>query len=354
MIMKTVKLLLVMFLSIAVAGCGGGSSGASSNNSAVLIQSILLPNVNGLNGNASIVAMSYTDISNAGASTGFKETLKIYQQDAVHPDLLLDLSSVYLGVDTLYHRLSDITLSQQWATVTMNYNNIPPVPPEGWVALVPMSNPTYSLSATLSFPATTLDRAVAMGNWLVVASNTDIALYDITVPASPVLKTTYVLSANTTSMVALANGFFVITNNGYVYMDVSNPASITFTETANADIKQSKKAYLIGNKIYIGGTSKYAGKAKIARVDVTTPSTPIVEIINDQIDGTLVDFSYDSVDGYYLQMTDSVKLYKETSGVLSLSKSASLTSYPNNASQLYAYNGRFYIGKGGMNIYRIP
>ena len=349
--MKIINFVLIIFFSIVVVACGGeggGGGGGSSSNSPVLVQSIPLY-ANGLNGNGAIVVASYTDSSSAGATTGFKETLKIYQQDTVNPDLLLDLSSVYLGVDTLYHRLADITLNSQWAAITMNDN----ISTQGWVALVPMAGPTYSLSTTLTFPAI-LDRAVAMGNWLLVASTTDIALYDITNPASPVLKASYVLSASSTSMVALANGFFVITNNGYGYMDVSNPASVIFTETANADIKQSKKSYLIGNKIYIGGPSKYAGNAKIARVDVTTPGTPTVDIINDQISGTFVDFSYDSFDGYYLQLTDSVKLYKETNGALSLSKSASLTGYSNAASQLHAYNGRLYIGKWSMNVYRMP
>jgi hypothetical protein len=342
-----VKLLLLMLLCIEFVGCGGGTS-AISNNSPVLVQSIPLY-ANGLNGNGNIIAASYTDQSGAGATTGFKETLNIYQQDSVNPDLLLNLGSVYLGVDTLYHRLADVTLNAQWATVTMNDNLLT----QGWVALVPLSGPSYSLSATLLINAT-LDRAVAMGNWLLIASSTSVALYDITTPSAPVLKTSFPLSASTTSMIALANGFFVISNNGYGYMDVSNPLNITFTEAANADIKASQKANLIGNKIYIGGPSKYAGKVKIARVDVTVPGTPIVDIINDQINGTFVDFSYDSVDSYYLQMTDSVQLYKETNGVLSLNKSASLMSNFNNASQLHAYNGRFYIGKWGMKIYRMP
>lgn len=346
--MKIINFIYVIFFSIVVVACGGGGS-RSSSTSPVSVQSIPLANANGLNGNGSIIAMSYTDASGAGSFAGFKETLKVYQQDAVNPDLLLDLSSVYLGVNTLYHRLADITLNSQWTTVTINFNEAA----QGWVALVPMAGPTYSLSATLPFNAT-LDRAVAMGNWLLVASTTDIALYDITDPVSPVLKASYILSASSTSMVALSNGFFVITNNGYGYMDVSNPASVTFTETANADIKQSKKAYLTGNKIYIGGPSKYAGYAKIARVDVTTPGTPTVDIINDRISGTFVDFGYDSVDGYYLQLTDSVKLYTEAGGVLSLKKSASLSSYSKNASQLHAHKGRFYIGSGGVNIYRMP
>jgi LVIVD repeat len=339
-----------LFILICVSSCGSsGGFGGGSGNTPVTVQTVQFMNSNGVNGNGNIVVASYTDASNAGANTGFKETLKIYQQDSTNRDLLLDLSSVYLGVDTLYHRISDITLNSQWATITMNYNEL--YTNQGWVALVPLSGPNYTLSATLPFNAT-LDRAVASGNWLLVASGIDLALYSISTPTSPVLAGSYSLSSDTTSMVALSNGFFVITNNGFAYLNTSDPSNIT--ETTNADIKQSKKAYLIGNKVYIGGPSKYAGKIKLARIDVTTPSNPSIDFINDQIDGTFTDFSYDGVDGYYLQTSDSVKLYKESSGTLTLVQSVSLTSYSRSASQLYASNGRFYTTTGGLTIYRMP
>lgn len=340
---------VLLCFGFLIGGCGSDSNN-NSNNSPVLVQSIPLY-ANGLNGNGNIVVASYTDSSNAGANTGFKETLKIYRQDPLNADLLFDLSSVYLGVDTLYNRVSDITLNPQWATVTMNDNEL--YTNRGWVALVPLSGPNYTLSATLEFNAT-LDRAVAVADWLLVASNTDLALYSISTPTALVLKGSYSLSTSTTSLTALSNGFFITTNNGYANIDITDPLNILFTETANVDIKQSKKAYLIGNKLYIGGPSKYAGKVKIARLDLTTPNNPAIDIINDQINGAFIDFSYDGVDGYYLQTVDSVKLYKETGSSLSLMKSASLSSYSNNASQFYAYNNRFYIGKWSMNIYKMP
>jgi hypothetical protein len=349
--MNAINWILLIFLGAVTTACGGGGGGSGNpNNSALLVQSISSLNVNGLNGNGNIVVMSYTDTSSPGSTTGFKETLKIYKQDSVNPDFLLDLSSVYLGVDTLYHRVSDITLNDQWATVTINFNLSAD---QGWVALVPMAGPAYSLSVTLSFDAT-LDRAIAMGNWLLVASTTELAIYDITIPAAPVFKASFMLTAGTTSLAASTNGFFVITNNGYGYVDVSDPANVTYAETANVDIKQSKKAYLIGTKLYIGGPSKFAGKMKIARLDVTTPGAPAVEIINDQINGTFVDFGYDGVGGYYLQLTDSVMLFKEVNSALSLSTSASLMSSARSVSQFYAHKNRFYSANSGLNIYKMP
>src|SRR5205814_533688 len=99
--LNSIGTFLVCLLALAACG-GGGGGGTGASNSPVLVQSVPFPNTNGLNGNGNIIALSYTDASSAGSFAGFKETLKIYQQDSINPDLLLDLSSVYLGVDTLY------------------------------------------------------------------------------------------------------------------------------------------------------------------------------------------------------------------------------------------------------------
>lgn len=346
----TAVIKLCIFLLFCSCGSGGGASGAGSTSA--IIQNIPLENVNGVNGNGNIIVASYTDTTTHGGNTGFKETLKIYQQDSTNPDLLLNLSSVYLGVDTLYHGVPDITLNSQWATITMNDTDLGAN--DGWVALVSLSGPNYTLAATLAFNAT-LDRSVAADNWLLVASSTDLELYSIATPTAPVLTGLYTLSSTTTSMVALPHGFFVITNNGYAYLNTSDPLNITFSETADSDIKQSKSAYLIGNKLYIGGPSKYAGKIKIARVDLTTPSSPAVDIINDQIDGNLNGFSYDGGEGYYVETFDKVMQYKDAGGVLGLNKEVSSTSYSRSgASQFYSWNGRYYTAVSGFNVCRMP
>ena len=86
--MKITNYILIIFFSFVIVACGGGSdggSGGNSSNSPILVQSIDLY-ANGLNGNGDIVVASYTDQSSAGATTGFKETLNIYQQDVVNPD----------------------------------------------------------------------------------------------------------------------------------------------------------------------------------------------------------------------------------------------------------------------------
>ena len=120
--------------------------------------------------------------------------------------------------------------------------------------------------------------------------------------------------------------------------------------------KQAKKAYLIGSKIYIGGPSKYAGKCKIARIDISNPLSPQIDYINDTIDGTFCDFSYDVASGiYYLVNTDKVLWYWESGGSIVNIGSATLTAYTLSYSQSYAWNNIFYFGTpgAGLNIYKM-
>ncbi len=320
---------------------------ATPNHSAVLVGSLPFINFNGLNGYGDLIGLSYTDVSNTGSFSGFRETLKLFKQDSIDPDLLIDLSSVYLGVDTLYHRVSDITLNDQWAVVTLNFND----GPQGWVALVSLKNsPSFTLDALLTIQ-TTLDRAIAGNNWLLVAANTSLSLFDITSPSSPVLETSFAATSNTTALVALPTGFWVITNNGYGVVDTSDVNNITYTEKSDLDIKGSNKAYLIGNKLYLGGPSKFVGYSKAARLDLTTPSAPMIDLLHDQIPGNFLDFAFDGDKSYFLLTPSSVVLLQEVNDSLSVIDSFLTQAFAGRASQFYAWANRYYHRE---NIYRIP
>ena len=336
----------------------------------VFIRSFELINSRELTGIGNIIGTTYTD-ETTGA---YAETLKIYQQDSTDADLLIELCSVYLGIDTLYHGVADIELNSQWATIAMNASLSTG---NGWVALVPLSGPSYSLSALITLGDNNISKAVAMGEWLLVTSKATLTVYSITTPSSPVQKGTYTLSSIPTSITGLPNGFFITTANGYAFLDVSNSSNITLSEeTANdnaANIRQADKAYLIDNKLYIGGPSKYTGMYKIARLDMTTPSSPTIDIIEDKIswtdsnyyDGELSNFGYDGANAeYYVQNNDIVRIYKEDNGVLTLTMSLAFPSYefvnpPSNYGSFYVWNGRFYTegsgsSYGGISIYRTP
>lgn len=337
-------------VAIFLTGCGSGSGSNSSQSD--LIQSIPI-NINGLNGGNNIIVALSPD-----QSGGYRETIKIYQQDSINNDSLLEVSTVYTGNDTIYHVVSDVNVNNQWITVTMN-ESPPPFgsPPIGWIALVPLTGPSrYSLAAMYRFDNFTNDRAVSIDSWLLVSSGAGLQLYDISLLSSPTLSKSFVSTSNPTCIIAIQNGFYIITNSGYGYINTSDPLNITFSEVADLDIKQAKKAFLIGSKMYIGGPSKYAGKCKIARIDISNPLAPQIDHINDTIDGTFCDFSYDAASGiYYLVNPDKVLWYWESGGSIVNIGSTRLTAYTLSYSQSYAWNSRFYFGTpgSGLNTYKM-
>jgi len=338
-------------MMLLVAACGGGGDGGGSGAGPISLGNVPYMNLRGLNGHGSVVVTSYTDTSNAGVSSGFKETLAIYRQDTAHPGALLNLGNVFLGVETLYHRLTSLDINDQWATATINYND----GALGWVSLVSMSGPNYSLAAVLELNQT-LDHAVAHDHWLVVTAGAAAMLYDISKPQSSVLSKTFILSSPTSTIVALGDGFLLITDSGYAFL---NPGNATLVESSNIDIKSSKKAYLVGTNLYIGGPSKYAGKSKVAKLDMSVPVSPAVTMLNDTVDGELIDFAYDGAGGYFLatgaQLSgNQIQMFVESSGALTLRQSAPYTSYANAASQFFASQGIFYTTTSGLGIYKMP
>ncbi|HET7826596.1 MAG TPA: hypothetical protein VFK90_14775, partial [Anaeromyxobacter sp.] len=193
---------------VLVLGCASSSSDA--NGPIAPTRSIAVPpNTDALTGYGNTFALEFTDVSNNGSFAGFRATLQLYRWDAAYPKDLLDLGTVYLGVDTLYQRLSDIALSADRATVTLNFNDAP----SGWVAVVDTSGPTPSSAVTvpLSF---TIDRAVASGRWLLAAAANALTLVDLESPGFPVVKT-FDMGTTATLLLAVSDGFLVFTNAGY-------------------------------------------------------------------------------------------------------------------------------------------
>jgi len=334
-------LILTLFMS-HIAGCGSGGGGGGST-PIQSIQSVPLMNIQVMSGYGNLFAVAHLESTIGGT---FREQLKLFQQDSTKPDQLLDLGTLDLGIQDISSMALNVTLSPDWAVVTMN---------NGIVDLVSLSTaPNYSLAATLLVNYQP-DRCIASGNLLLTALNTSLEVYDISNPGSPILKKQLTLSAANTSLVALPHGFYVITQNGYGYVDTTNPSNITLAEAVQADIKQSINAYLFGSKLYIGGPSRYAGKSKIARVDVTTPTNPAVELINDQIPDAFGSFSYDNLGNYYIQTEPGVSRYNESSGSLTLTKKVTTGhNIPLNG-EFYAYNDRFYLrDQETLLIYRMP
>ena len=346
------RTICAVVLASVMGACGGGGSSAPpppppAPSGASLVATVPLSNVLALNGTGNAIVASTMDTTST-----FKETLVIYRQDPAQPDLLVNAGTVYLGVDTLYHRVSSLDVNDQWAAVTINEN----FSTQGWVSLVSMAGPTYTLDRMLTLTGP-LDRAVARDHWLVVAAGTSVGLYDITAPHAPVLSNTFTLDSPVTTLVAVGGGFMLVTHNGYVFLD---PVASTVLAVPHADIKSSVKAYLVGSTLYIGGPSKFAGKSKVAKVDVSTPTAATVTMLNDMIDGAFADFAHDGAGGYFVQTANTVYRYVESAGGITLSQSAPFVGVGLGFSRFYAHRGRFYSTTiengipGALYVYRMP
>ena len=346
---KSLSLIFIAVVALIINGCGGGGGGIEDSD-LVTIQTLPFPDLHGVNGRSDIIGAAYVEVT-AGSS----KRLNIYQQNSGNPDELLEWGSVYLGndVDVLYTMINDVTLSQDWATVVVNGTGYPGYD-DGYVALVSLQNhPNYSLGSLMVFSGVYVDRAIAMEDWLVVASGATLQVFDISSVTAPILAGTFSSAGDSTSMVSVPSGFYVFTTAGYVHVDYSNPTNVTFTDVSSADLKQTKKVYAVGNKLYIGGPSIVAGNIRIGRVDVSVPANPVLDFTKNDIAGNYVDFSIDGTD-YYVMTSNMLLRYIETGGNFSLDKSAGY-SYEvriGDNSQLYTWNSRIYTLEqfGGLSI----
>src|SRR5437763_4647462 len=162
---------------------GGGGLDAGPPPALTFVRSVSIGlNLNALDGSDDILGVSYTDTTNTGSNTGFRETLHLFKHQSATPNDLLDLGNVYLGIDTLYHRVPHIAFSQDWAAVTIDFTD----GDRGWIALVSLAGPAPVRTATLDL-SYVLDRALAAGRWLLVAGGPSLDLFDLVNPSSPSL-----------------------------------------------------------------------------------------------------------------------------------------------------------------------
>jgi hypothetical protein len=329
------KKLLILFLLI-FSSCTLHDDISSSTDNLQLLTSDTELNADGLNGYNDIIAFCYADYSN-----GFDETVKLYQYESNNPDGVLYLDSIALGVGD--KKLVDIEVNEDWVTVTMNSYTTP----VSVVALISLSD-LSNLSLTKKFNYNNAsDSAVANQSYLLVSNGTSLKIYEI---STGNLMADFSIVSEVSSAVALNNGFFVITGNGYVVVDTSDPSSIDYNSYSNDDIKGSEKSYLYGNMLYIAGPSKYVGKTKIAKVDITNPLSPVMVLLKDDINKTYMDFSYDTDGSYYLVTGTEIIKYIESGNRLVFDSSSSLDYFDHGLSVIHAINQRLFLN--GMDVYK--
>lgn len=328
-------LILTLAVSSLLSGCGGGGGGADAPGGPATIETLSLRALAVEGQGQNVVAVTET-----GQGVDYRANLAFFQQDGQSPDLLLTLNTVSLGIPTTDTSVSNITLTPAWAVATIG----------PYVAGVSLANaPAFSLN--FLFQIGGVSKACATGNWLLVTDDTELVLFDISDPANPVALPPLTPQPLTrvTGLNASAGGFFVFTENGYMYIDLSSPTDIKVTAISDLDLGKAEKVYCYANKLYLAGPSKLAGKSKIARVDVSTPEVPVIEIINNNIPGEFFDFAFDGMQTCYILLDGMyISKYVFEQGNLNQAGIAPLTSYTSAASQLYSYKGIYYYSAPGF------
>ena len=314
------------------------SDDISSSGPLIKLSSISLVGLQAVSGSGDIVVAEYTD----SAGVNFPATLNLYQQDNSDPDNLLFLSSVYLGVDTLYKSTIFINSNNDWVAVALNDNS----GNNGWAALVSLAQyGSYTLDVLLPV-ANTINQVAAKNDWLLVTHDNAIDLYDISNRTSPVLHTTFPNNIYITEITAIQSGFILFTSNGYAFIDYTDPGNVTYNDYLNINIKSTAKAYLNGASLYISGPSINVGKSQFGKLNVADPHNIIIDYIINDIEGDFEDFSFDSIEHCYILTNQVLNKYLSTNGELIFTTPINILN-SSDISLMHAYNERLY--GGGVN-----
>jgi hypothetical protein len=334
--------LVLTWLALA-AGCGSNSPGLAP------LQTIDLPNLSGVAGYQDVVVAQWIPFSGG-------DKLQIYRQDAADPDRLLLTASVDLGGGSSFAR--DIGVTADWVVATSNGPRL--------VALSPTPSFVGSVfvgdTPTSNFPIT-VDRAIARGAFLFVASGATLRLYSLADPAHPMPTSSFDATGPIHAVAAVPAGFLAF-GDGFL-VGLSTPAQPVWTSKASAQLPFSSKAIAAGTQVVVAGQGHVAGRSQIARVDATDPTNPSVLLSADDLPVQFTDFAWDGSTLYSLfgpgtttpgYNTSPLLLLREDHGQLrSLGTSQIWPVYGGErASMAYAWNGRLYRAEIGMKAYRLP
>jgi len=354
--LTTLYSLVFIFSMALLAGCGGGS-GSSSSGSLELIEDYtgyISGAVNGYEENIFLAQRSYY-------SSDRDQFLYAYRQDSASPELLVEEDSVYLDLDNEFTSAKRMNVNSEWTATVLQYAYTPAGETkeiESYITLVSTERPNDGRALELfsAIPDVDIIDTVAYNGLLLIASDTELAVFNISDVSSPLLEGSYTINNTFSSLVAVPGGFYAFHSNGLTYVNCSDIDNITFTEIVDEDIKKAQRAWLVGNDLYIGGPSKYTDMSKIVKLDISNPSSPQILYIDDQIDGVARDFAYDTASRKFyvalksLDNKDIILGYTESTNGFSQINSFQLT---HRVDSFYVWNGFFYIDDYDMSVYKL-
>jgi hypothetical protein len=321
----------------------------SSSNGLVALQTIELPNLDGVAGYQDIVVAHWIPFTGG-------DTLQVYRQDPANPDRLLVNGSVSLTGGSASAR--DIGVTADWAVVTSG--------PTSLVSLSPspslIGQVFLGATATSNFPIT-VDRAVAHGAFLFVASGATLRLYSLADPAHPAPSASFDAAGSIRAVAAVPAGF-VAFGDGFM-VGLSNPAQPVWTPKSTAQLPFARKAIAAGARVAVAGQGHIAGRSQIAKIDATDPANPSVLLSADDLPLEFVDFAWDGSTSYSVfgpgtttpnyNTSPLLLLHEDQAQLRSLGMSQAWPVYSGDrASMAYAWNGRLYRVEIGMKLYRLP
>jgi hypothetical protein len=175
-------------------------------------------------------------------------------------------SAVVRGVSLSAAELSRIKTENDWATLSLNGNLVP--------VELSTADPNYPwIIGNYDTPGNALNVQI-VGNLAYSVDGYSLQIIDISNPASPTFKGSYVFPVSTYS------GVQVVGNLAYLYgtgslqiIDISNPASPTFKGSyGNRSVSDVQ---VVGNLAYLVSDNYFSGYSDLQIIDISNPASPI-------------------------------------------------------------------------------
>lgn len=280
-----------------------------------------------------VAALDYNGASQLPGHDVFEGILYLGRREPATPMELVDLGAVPLGATV--QPFEHISVTADWVTVVLG----------GSLCVVSLTPPAPELRAT--FLTGQGVRAIASGRWLLYASGTSLFVRDLENPGSGFPQVGDVLAAggNVTGLAEVSGGFLVFTTGGYGHVNMAGDVP-AYAFTASADLRLFEKAYGSGSELFAGGPSPFLGKARVARIDATTPAAPVLAAYAD-VEGAYEDFAYDGA-GTYVAMLQGRDWGSHGVAVLRASGNAIAYGATHDLTRVLRTEGSFAHARAGM------
>jgi hypothetical protein len=267
--------------ALSLGACGSDPAGPASPLSPAKTFPLGAWNLLAVGGHGDFVAaLDYDGAHQIPGGGVFEGILRVARRTPEDPLALVDLGPLLLGIDVGFG-LEGFVITGDRATVVA----------DGKLCVVSLDAPAPQTIATFSTGAGV--HAVASGRWLLYSDAGLLHLRDLDDAARgfPELGGWLAGTGTVTGLVPAPDGFLVFTDAGFGHVSTAR-APATYAFTASEEVRLFEKAYLHGASVYAGGPSPRDGKVRVAALDVSTPSDPVV-VSRADVDGAFADYAWD-------------------------------------------------------------